>query len=227
MADVDKILRVYGKQLRKNVRLKALAERVYSYNDAQEYATKAAQVLCDVLKMYMDPSTVTYDEALQIFTSTMQKNYSAVSSICARAQNKIYQESGVGLQALVPEYNAEMARGLAVAITDAEEVTDDYVRNLVVNNSRKIVDEAIRENAEAGEHMGLVVHITRRYDDVGLHNGKDVCEWCKEREGEWDDYQEAYNAGCFERHPGCGCVIDYHVGKTHTWSNSNGGWRDA
>ena len=227
MADVEKILRVYGKQLRNNVRLKALAERAYSYTDAQQYATKAAEILCDVLKMYMDPSTVTYDEALQIFTSTMQKNYSAVSSICARAQNKIYQEAGVGLQALVPEYNAEMARGLAVAITDAEEVTDDYVRNLVVNNSRKIVDEAIRENAEAGERMGIVVHITRRYDDVGLHNGKDVCEWCKEREGEWDDYQEAYNAGCFERHPGCGCVIDYHVGKTHTWSNSKGGWRDA
>ena len=227
MADVDKILRVYGKQLRKNVRLKALAERAYSYKDAQEFATKAAEILCDVLKMYMDPSTVTYDEALQIFTSTMQKNYSAVSSICARAQNKIYQEAGVGLQALAPEYNAEMARGLAVAITDAEEVTDDYVRNLVVNNSRKIVDEAIRENAEAGERMGLIVHIARKYDDVGLHNGKDVCQWCMDREGDWTDYQEAYSAGCFERHPGCGCVIDYHVGKTHTWSNSKGDWRDV
>ena len=75
MADVEKILRVYGKLLRKNVRLKALAERAYSYTDAQQFATKAAEILCDVLKMYMDPSTVTYDEALQIFTSTMQKNY--------------------------------------------------------------------------------------------------------------------------------------------------------
>ena len=227
MADVDKILRVYGKQLRNNVRLKTLAERAYSYKDAQEYATKAAEVLCDVLKLYMDPSTVSYEEALQIFTSTMQKNHSAVASICARAQNKIYSEAGVGLKALVPEYNVEMVRGIAAAITDAEEASDDYVRNLVVNNSRKIVDEAIRENAEAGERIGLIVHITRKYDDVGLHNGKDVCQWCMDREGDWTDYQEAYSAGCFERHPGCGCVIDYHVGKTHTWSNSKGGWRDV
>jgi hypothetical protein len=175
----------------------------------------------------MDPATVTYDDAVQIFEAVMQENYSEVTRVCAKGHNGIYRKAGVGLNALTPEFNAEKARGLATAITDAEEVTDDYVRGLVTNNSLGVVDDAIRINSEASENVGLFVHIVRRYDDVGLHNGKDVCQWCMEREGEWDDYQDALAAGAFERHPGCGCIIDYNVGKTHTWSNTKGAWNDV
>ena len=35
-----------------------------------------------------------------------------------------------------------------------------------------------------------------------------------------DNVDEAEAAGAFERHPGCGCVITYDVGKTRTWSNA-------
>ena len=177
--------------------------------------------------MYMDPATVTYDDAVRIFEAAMQKNYSEVTKVCAKVQRGMYRKAGVGLNALTPEFNAEKARGIAQVITDAEEVTDDYMRNLVKNNALGVVDDMIRINSEASENVGLYVHIVRRYDDVGLHNGKDVCQWCMEREGEWDNYQEALAAGAFERHPGCGCVIDYHVGKTHTWSNTKGAWNDV
>lgn len=227
MADVNQILRAYGKQLRKNVRLNHLAEKAWSYKDAHDFAGVAAELLCDVLKLYMDPTTVTYDDAVQIFTAVMKKNHEEVVRVCARAQNDMYRKAGVGLKALTPEFNAEKARGLATAITDAEEVTDDYVRNLVKNNALGVVDDTIRINSEASENVGLYVHIVRRYDDVGLHNGKDVCQWCMDRQGEWDNYQEALAAGAFERHPGCGCLIDYHVGKTHTWSNTKGAWNDV
>ena len=110
-----------------------------------------------------------------------------------------------------------------MTIIDASEISPEFVRNLIVNQSNKVVDESIRKNIEAQGGAGLTVRITRKYDDVGLHDGKDPCQWCLDREGEWDDYQEAYNAGVFERHPGCGCVITYEVGKTRTWSG--GGWQ--
>ena len=227
MADVNQILRVYGKHLRNNVRLKALAEKAWNYDDAHKFADETAGVLCDVLKMYMDPATVTYDDAVQIFEAVMQRNYSEVTRVCANVQQGMYRKAGVGLNALTPKFNAEKARGLATAITDAEEVTDDYVRNLVKNNALGVVDDTIRINSEASENVGLYVHIVRTYDDIGLHNGKDVCQWCMDRQGEWDNYQEALAAGAFERHPGCGCLIDYHVGKTHTWSNTKGAWNDV
>ena len=45
MADVNQILRVYGKYLQKNVRLKALAEKAWSYEDAHKFADEAAGLL--------------------------------------------------------------------------------------------------------------------------------------------------------------------------------------
>lgn len=226
MADVNQILRAYGKQLRKNVRLNHLAENAWNYKDAHDFASKAAELLCDVLKLYMDPATVTHDDAVQIFTAVMKKNHEEVARVCAKAQNDMYKKAGVGLKALTPDFNADKARGLATVVTDTEEITDDYIRTLIKNNSLAVVDDSIRVNAAAATNLGLAVHITRTYDDVGLHNGKDVCQWCMDRVGDWTDYGEAFRAGAFERHPGCGCMIEYHVGKTHTWQNRVGGWNE-
>ena len=226
MADVNQILRAYGKQLRKNVRLNHLAENAWNYKDAHDFAGKAAELLCDVLKLYMDPATVTYDDAVQIFTAVMKKNHEEVARVCAKAQNDMYKKAGVGLKALTPDFNADKARGLATVVTDTEEITDDYIRTLIKNNSLAVVDDSIRVNAAAATNLGLAVHITRTYDDVGLHNGKDVCQWCMDRVGDWTDYGEAFRAGAFERHPGCGCMIEYHVGKTHAWQNRVGGWNE-
>ena len=226
MADVNQILRAYGKQLQKNVRLNHLAENAWNYKDAHDFAGKAAELLCDVLKLYMDPATVTYDDAVQIFTAVMKKNHEEVARVSAKAQNDMYKKAGVGLKALTPDFNADKARGLATVVTDTEEITDDYIRTLIKNNSLAVVDDSIRVNAAAATNLGLTVHITRTYDDVGLHNGKDVCQWCMDRVGDWTDYGEAFRAGAFERHPGCGCMIEYHVGKTHTWQNRAGGWNE-
>jgi len=227
MADANQIIGTYGRLLRKNVRLNALAEKAWSYKDAHEFADKAADLVFEVLKLYMgDPANITREEAVQIFTAVMKKNHEEVVRVCARAQNDMYRKAGVGLKALTPEFNADKARGLATVVTESEEITDDYLRNLVKNNSLGVVDETLRINAAAATNMGLAVHITRTYDDVGLHGGKDVCQWCMDREGDWDNYAEAYHAGAFERHPGCGCMIEYHVGKTHTWQNRAGGWNE-
>lgn len=227
MADANQIMGTYGRLLRKNARLNALAEKAWSYKDAHEFADKAADLVFEVLKLHMgDPANITREEAVQIFTAVMKKNHEEVVRVCARAQNDMYRKAGVGLKALTPEFNADKARGLATVVTESEEITDDYLRNLVKNNSLGVVDETLRINAAAATNMGLAVHITRTYDDVGLHGGKDVCQWCMARVGDWTDYAEAYHAGAFERHPGCGCMIEYHVGKTHTWQNRAGGWNE-
>lgn len=225
--DVTQIIRVYEKRLRDSPTIKDMAARAATYKDAQGYATKTAEALLDVINRFVDVTALTQDEALELFPAVLERNYTEVAQICAKVQQKINKSAGLGLKALEPEFNLEKAQGLATAITDAEEITQDYIRNLIINNSRSIVDDTVRINAEAESNMGLTVHITRRYDDVGLHDGKTPCQWCLDREGEWDSYPEAHAAGVFERHPGCGCVIEYHVGKTHTWSNSKGGWKDV
>lgn len=85
---------------------------------------------------------------------------------------------------------------------------DDLCKRTMDTNSRKSVDDADRKGVSDAYNAGLETRVIRTYDDVGLHGGKDDCEFCKSREGDWS-YKDAIQHGVFQRHPGCGCEIDY------------------
>lgn len=70
-------------------------------------------------------------------------------------------------------------------------------------------DDFMEANAELRDKMGFKQIITREYDGVGLANGRRPCNWCIGRAGTYYSYQEAKDAGAFERHTGCGCTIDW------------------
>lgn len=219
--DITQILRVYDK------RISGLSvANIADYVAAQKYAQKTGKALADVICQFVDVSTLTEADAVPLFTTALKYNHGKVKKACRRAQRAINNKARITLGLLDAEFDAEAARTVAHNVIDASEVTPALVRNLVVNNSNHTVDESIRINTEAQSGVGLAVHITRTYDDVGLHGGKDDCQWCLDREGDWTDYQEAYNAGAFERHPGCGCVITYEVGKTRTWSGAGWNWNN-
>ena len=74
--------------------------------------------------------------------------------------------------------------------------------------SMQIQADSLRYNAENASGAGLEVRVTRTYDGVGLSNNRQ-CEWCLDRCVTDMPYQEAYNKGAFERHPGCNCLIEY------------------
>lgn len=80
-------------------------------------------------------------------------------------------------------------------------------------DGHKVSDDYLKENAEFHEKSGLSIKVKREYDGVGLHNGKDDCQFCRQRCGEWDNYRDAYDAEAFVRHPGCGCEIEYVTAK--------------
>lgn len=219
--DVSQIIRIFEKRI-KDYGTKDIVD----YVAAQKYAQKTGQTMADVICQFVDVSTLTEETAVPLVTRALQANYSRIAKVCRKVQRATNERARLGLGLLDAEFDAQGAREVALSLVDAQEITKDYVRNLFVNHSNKIVDESMRRNAEAQEGVGVHVHITRKYDDVGLHDGKDVCQWCLDREGDWDNYQEAYDAGAFERHPGCGCVIEYNVGKTHTWSNNKYDWNN-
>jgi hypothetical protein len=70
-------------------------------------------------------------------------------------------------------------------------------------------DYFMEANAELRDKMGFKQVITREYDGVGLANGRRPCNWCIGRSGTYYSYQEAKDAGAFERHTVCGCTIDW------------------
>lgn len=83
-----------------------------------------------------------------------------------------------------------------------------YLQSLGETFSRKVLDDNGKKNIGDASAAGLETRVIRTYDDVGLHDGKDECKWCKDREGDWS-YKDAIQKGVFERHPGCECTIDY------------------
>ena len=76
-------------------------------------------------------------------------------------------------------------------------------------DSRKSVDDSLKYNAENASGVGLEVRVTRIYDGVGVNHGKSECQWCLDRCGEDMPLETAYEIGAFQRHPGCGCIIEY------------------
>lgn len=74
--------------------------------------------------------------------------------------------------------------------------------------ARKVMDDSFRHNAENASGAGLEVRVSREYDGVGLSNGR-LCYWCLSRCGVNMTLAEAKSKGTFERHEGCGCIIEY------------------
>ena len=223
MADIQRIIRIYQTMMRNDKQAQSLAEAARDMKSAEKYAERAGDNMMRAIKNSVELSGMSEEEAKPIVTALLNKVHNDAVRIAQRAQRNINERAGNGLGTLAAEFDKHLAETIAEDVA-GKELTDGYIRNRIIHSARKAVDDTIAANARAHEDMGLVVHITRTYDDVGLHDGKDQCEWCLERCGEWDNYEDAYNAGAFERHPGCGCIIDYHVGKTHTWANGSGGW---
>ena len=78
----------------------------------------------------------------------------------------------------------------------------------VTTMSQKVIDDSFRHNAENASGAGLEVRVSREYDGVGLSNGR-LCYWCLSRCGVNMTLAEAKSKGAFERHNGCGCIIEY------------------
>ena len=225
-ADVKQILRAYGLRLQKNSRLSDLYRNAKDYADAMAYAKGSGDELAQTISALADLANMSEDELIQLLDTCLKANHGNVTSVCLRAQGAVNRRARLNIGALTADYSPEAARVMATKLISSQDPTYEHLRNLVIKETMGTVDRTISMNAEAQNEMGLTCRIVRRYDDVGLHDGKDPCQWCLAREGEWNTYQDAMDAGAFERHDGCGCVITYEVGRTRTWSNWKGKWEN-
>lgn len=222
MITKEQIGKSYTKAVRENRKATEIAKNASTYADAQKYAKEIGEIAAETLA----EEDIAWDidiGAGELVIEILRKAHGNVSSVAAAVQKKINQAAGVGLSPLVPRFDTGRAVGLAGELMSMGTLTDATL--MIVNNVMHVVDESARQNMEAHDAMGLGTHIIRTYDGVGLSGGR-TCEWCLARAGEWTRYQDALDAGAFERHDGCGCRIEYHVGKTHTMSTNKRGWQN-
>lgn len=196
-----------------------------SFSHVQDYAVSLGDAVAKALNG-IDFSTLSEEEIIALLNPVMRQAYTDAAKAGASAVNASIKAAGLGLNAIVPQYDPQTVVDLARDF-GAKELSMEYIRNAVSRQILEGSDRAIRENAQAHDNMGLSVHIVRKYSDLGLRNGTpyaEPCQWCMSRCGEWTSYTAAYNAGAFERHDGCCCQIDYDVGTTHTVSRDKWNW---
>lgn len=153
----------------------------------------------------------------------IQENEAEILSRAAKQNASMNAAAGIGLKARKPKRDRAESLVSAMCNDTADESTvSRLLGEPLMTVHATVVDDFIRENAEVATKSGLEVKIIREYDGVGLHNGKDECEFCVSRAGEWD-YGEALANGVFERHSGCGCTTTYVYGdfSQDVWSKAS------
>lgn len=214
--------------LKEYMRMRKRAKDIESFADAEAYAEEIGLACTNVVKKIGLEAFADMVEAdvVELLKPILKKAFDDATSAAVSAHLLQLARLGLGLGALRPEYDQSAAQTVAEQFA-GKVLTEDYVLNVLTQHTLSAVDKTISKNAAANAEMGLETRITRKYSGIGIRRGTkhaEDCAWCKSRCGKWDDYDEAIAAGCFERHPGCRCIVDYKVGRTHTVATGMNGW---
>lgn len=213
---VQKATAVYLRLIENDTELirlrKSIESGKASYEAAQKYSERSGQLAKKAISQVSNGDlTITQ----KILNPILEANYQDVMNITSQAQNVIYEAANVNLKPATVSYDNTYAKDISAKLENYDDVDDalNAIENTFISASQNYVDEIGRRSAKFMDESGINVLVSREYDDVGVHTtdkgGGDVCHWCLERCGTDVPYDEAYEMGMFERHPGCGCIITY------------------
>lgn len=204
---------LFGSQISET--LSKLNAGTATFIDANMYADEVGILLSDTLKECisleeMPGGRFYYNIAERTVGTALQDEYGLVSNVAGMIQEQLNEANGIGLKAVVPEPNRFRINEIVdrAARAETQQELSAALGKPVQTFVRKATDDTIKANAKLHNDAGLEVKIEREYDGVGLHDGTDTCDWCLQRAGTWT-YDKARANGVFERHEGCGCIIDY------------------
>lgn len=204
-----------------------------TYLNADQYAIEMAKVLGATLQKHLGVETISGAEYKEIISNVLPSGlkgiHESVATYAQTVQNGINLRSGLGVKAVKASFEPEKARVIVSKAVAADTFTEveGAVKVDTMNFAQNAATKTMKDNAQLSEDLGYEVTVDRTYDGVGVHDGKDPCQWCLEREGHWS-YGEALSNGVFERHPGCGCEIIYKtsdkVQRQTNWQRNQ--WED-
>lgn len=182
--------------------------------DVAKYANRLGEMasasLKQVLKLDELPNSTLYrniaEKTIQPLLERTWQDVNNKAALQLRASDKVLSMN-VGIETgFAPKQRIKAVIDMAIGQTTQEQL-DNALTDPVVSTARKFYDDFLEKNADLRSRLGFEEIVVRKYDDKGLHGGKDPCQWCLQREGTWT-IEEAHANGVFERHPGCNCSIE-------------------
>lgn len=186
-----------------------------TFQDANIYASMVGGFMADAMKenLILDelPGKRLYSNiARKTIGEGLKDTYGIVSAAAKVAQAEHNAAAKIGLKPVQPKLETKRVDNIVnkAAAAKTQQELNAMIETAVPTFARQVVDDTQKANARQHNKAGLAVKVEREYDGVGLHDGTDVCDWCLQRAGTWT-YDKAIANGVFERHEGCGCIIDY------------------
>lgn len=230
MMDASHVVALYNRMLQNDSELRRLKRQISSGDLAalQEYGVRSGQLSVNALQKGIADGIADQNDLINMLDGVFRENYQAVANASQTALKAANQAAGLGLNGSESDY-VNTAVQFADKLSGYDDISEglNSLTNDIVLQSQRYADDSERRSAEFASDSGLEVLVTREYDDVGVHTtdkgGGEVCQWCLDRCGIDVPYQEAYDRGMFERHPGCGCIITYKT-KKRMFRQGKGDW---
>lgn len=213
--EVKEVLENFKELVFKDKTIQGFRETIKSggnLEDVEEYAKRLAELMVDSLKGL--PEGTDLVPFLKELGNQQRIYINSAYEVIQKAMNK----------AIEVDLNPILTKSMQEVTIDALKKTNttdmnilDIVKSLEIpqiTQNLKIVDTNIRSNASFQSKNGIQITVSRYYDEVGLRNRTQKCQWCLQRTGVDVPYDKAVSMGMFERHEGCGCKIIYKTNKT-------------
>lgn len=180
-----------------------------TYEDAAKYANRLGELLAESIKLRVSPENLPdgrlyFEIAEKVIGPLLENNYELIADVAAIVQEKLNVAAGIHLKAVRPEMNSDRIKGIIEKVSSA----DDYekvswvLNEPVVNFSRSVVDDSIRENVNFHGRAGLSPTVTR------IAEGG-CCKWCSQLAGKYD---YPVDREVYRRHNYCRCIVLYDPG---------------
>lgn len=223
MVNVGDIIQMFTDRVFKDKSMQSLRSKISkdgSFEDVEEYAKLLGEILDDTIK------DVPIDELEPILEALTKLEGKYINGVSAFVQQRINKELGTELGAVIEEKTQNLVLETYKQSKYIENPEDLYtkLKNSAITENLKQVDNFQKKNAEFHSNIGFNVTVTRIYDEIGLRDRTQPCQWCLSRCGVDVPYDEAIDRGMFERHEGCGCKIIYKTVDFTSVQRRKGAW---
>lgn len=192
---------------------KAYLERARSgtLKSINQYTAKVGKALSRAYTEVITPDvlpdgTFYYNIATRTITPTLKEAHKMVSEVADELQATTNKRIGVGIKPIRPPIDMNRVDGIIDLVTEGFfEDNAHYLVEPIRNIVDHFGDEHLEKNVEFLNNSGVSTVVVRTAD-------ANCCEWCAERAGTYDGYQEAQDNEAFARHEGCRCEIEIHGG---------------
>ena len=196
----------------KDRRLARLSEKVgkgiASYKDVATVAERVGNHSAKSLKKVLTADAVpggimTWNVAEKTVGRQARLQYDLISETAVTVQKSLNQKAGLGLRAVVGDFDEDNIREILGRLSSGESLKDLtwLLDDPIVRNAMSVADSAIRANADLERRSGMRPTVTRM-PEYG------ACAWCEDLAGTYD-YDDVKDRGneVWMRHNNCRCHI--------------------